>query len=106
MRTITKLSRSRTRPVAELLSRPASLANVALPVLRERLRIELAQQHLNELPGHLIAQALRDADSVAALNPYPQLVLPVLAEEKVQAAKVWHQRQQQILEKTSLTLAE
>ena len=105
MRTTTKLSRSRIRPLAETSPRP-TLANAAMSVLRERLRIELAQMHLGELPGHLIAQALRDADSVAAMNPFPQLVLPVLAEEKIQAAKLWHQRQQQILEKTSLTLAE
>jgi hypothetical protein len=105
MRTLAKYTRPRVRPLADLTTRPA-LANAALPALRERLRIELAQMHLGDLPGHLIAQALRDADSVAAMSPYPQLVLPVLAEEKIQAAKLWHQRQQQILEKTSLTLAE
>ena len=67
--------------------------------LKQRLARDLA----NEFTGvnrQLVYQVVNEADSLAASTPFPALLLPALAEEKVRAASLWAARQQLIREQT------
>ena len=43
--------------------------------------------------AHLLRLALNEAEGLAWQTEFPQLVFPVLAQEKAEAAVAWHQRQ-------------
>jgi hypothetical protein len=46
----------------------------------------------------LLRLALNEAEAVARQTPYPHLVFPALATEKVQAVIAWNKRQQSLRE--------
>ena len=56
--------------------------------LVKRLSLEYA-----DLEASLVARAVNEADALASLTFAPLLVLPVLAEEKVQQLAAWSARQ-------------
>ena len=73
----------------------------------ERLQNRLLKDLVNRTADQdlilLYRHAVTEAAAVAAATGYPLLVLPVLLEEKAQAARLYAERQAQILERTSDT---
>jgi hypothetical protein len=67
--------------------------------LKGRVAAELASEYRTVGP-RLIRQVVNEADSLAATTPYPALLFPVLAEEKVRNASAWATRQRWIREQT------
>ena len=65
------------------------------PSLGEMIRTKFAS--LWERRPHLLHLAITEAAALAARTDYPQLFLPALALEKVEAAAAWHSRQQDTL---------
>jgi hypothetical protein len=59
----------------------------------------LAFEAGQEMPNRVVQQAAGDAEALAWSTPYPLLFLPVLMEEKVADARLWLDRQQDILER-------
>jgi hypothetical protein len=55
--------------------------------------------------ARLIYQAINEADALASLTTVPLLVLPTLAEEKVQKAAAWSAHQRSVLRGDSLAFA-
>jgi hypothetical protein len=91
------------------MKRPAGAARSAgatLGTLGGRLLRELGWTLPAGMPPELAARAVREAEALAALTPYPELMLPELAREKIEAASAWHRRQQRIFERTSVAFAE
>lgn len=62
-----------------------------LRVLRDAIEAEFPQ--LRDRNGHLLKLTLNEAEALAAQTGFPDLVFPVLAEEKLSALQSWHQRQ-------------
>jgi len=50
-----------------------------------------------EVGARLVYQAVNEADALASLTSVPLLVLPTLAEEKVQQAAAWSAHQRAVL---------
>ena len=69
-----------------------------LKQLEEQLTEKLTAEIQGGVPQKLIQQAMNEAEALAWSTRYPLLFLPVLAEEKIQGARQWASRQQQILE--------
>ena len=72
--------------------------------LKRRLTRELANEFAG-LNRQLVYQVVNEADSLAATTPFPALLLPALAEEKVRTASQWAARQQLIREQTLVLAA-
>jgi hypothetical protein len=68
--------------------------------LVKRLNAEYA-----EVGERMVYQAVNEADALAALTFVPLLVLPTLAEEKVQQAAVWSAHQRALLHSDSIAFA-
>ena len=75
-----------------------------LAALKDRLAVDLANQ-FGTLNARLVRQVVNEADSLAATTPFPTLLLPVLAEEKVRNVSHWAARQQLIREQTLVLAA-
>jgi hypothetical protein len=98
-------SRRRARPAAarrvELEPEPAALARgeseSELDQLKERLLGELLTHTADAVPHPQLRRAAQEAASLAWMTPFPLLVLPVLLEEKVEAAREQAARQRTIL---------
>jgi hypothetical protein len=58
-----------------------------------------------DVSWRLVYQAVNEADALASLTSVPLLVLPTLAEEKVQKAAAWSAHQQAILRADSMSFA-
>ena len=69
-----------------------------LKQLEEQLTAKLAAEIQGGVPQQLIQQAMNEAEALAWSTRYPLLFLPELAAEKIQSARQWASRQQQILE--------
>jgi len=67
------------------------IARLLPPRLREVIRMKFAS--LWERRPHLLHLAITEAAALAERTGYPQLFLPALALEKVEAASAWHLRQ-------------
>jgi hypothetical protein len=67
---------------------PAAQAEKLKSALVKRLSTEYAN-----VGKRMVSQAVNEADALASLTSVPLLVLPVLAEEKVQQAAAWAARQ-------------
>ena len=63
---------------------------------KETLTSELANKYSELLDLQGVRHAVSEADALAAFTAFPSLFLPVLAEEKVQAAAQWNARQRDI----------
>jgi hypothetical protein len=59
----------------------------------------------SDLQANLIQRAVDEADALAALTGFPQLLLPDLAFEKVQSVRDWNYRQRAILQGPGLSQA-
>lgn len=68
-----------------------------LKQFEEQLAEKLAAEVEASLPRQLIQQVVNEAEALAWATRYPHLFLPDLAEEKLQSARQWNSRQQQIL---------
>ncbi|MBI3875728.1 MAG: hypothetical protein HY300_07160 [Verrucomicrobia bacterium] len=71
---------------------------------RLRQVVESEFPHLHESRGQLVKLALNEAEALAWQTPYPHLVFPALAHEKVSAVAAWHKRQA-ALQRQELTVA-
>lgn len=69
-------------------------------MLKEQITADLAKEFAGTLHSKLIQQVINEADALAATTPFPALLLPALAEEKVRKASAWVVRQQAIREQT------
>ena len=58
-----------------------------------RASIETEFAHLHDTRGRLVKLAWNEAEALALQTSFPHLVFPTLAQEKVSAVAVWHQRQ-------------
>jgi len=67
------------------------VTRVLPPNLRDAIRTKFAS--LWERRPHLLHLAVTEANALAERTGYPQLFLPALALEKVEAAAAWHSRQ-------------
>jgi len=56
----------------------------------EQAKRNLAAEHNSELPERLFRMALNEAERLAWETEYPQLVFPMLAEEKIQVFSTWY----------------
>jgi len=79
---------------------PISKAEQLKSALVKRLSAEYA-----DLATRLVYQAVNEAYALAALAGEPLLMLPVLAEEKVQTAAAWNARQRSLFEGRTLAFA-
>jgi hypothetical protein len=67
----------------------------------EKLKAALVKKlsaEYGEVESRLVYQAVNEADALASLTGVPLLVLPNLAEEKVQKAAAWTARQRELLD--------
>ncbi len=62
-----------------------------LQQLRASIETEFAQ--VRDARGHLVKLALNEAEALAMQTSFPHLVFLTLAQEKVGAIALWHQRQ-------------
>ena len=77
---------------------------VSLGLLKADLVRKLGSE-FSDLESVLVNHAVNEAQSLAAHTVAPLLVLPVLAEEKVQALRKWSQRQRVLLQRRALAFA-
>src|SRR5262245_23273776 len=68
--------------------------------LQDDLTANLTRKFAGTLAPHFVRQVVNEASSLAATTPYPELFLPILAEEKVQKASAWAVRQRRIRQQT------
>ncbi|MBN8245864.1 MAG: hypothetical protein J0L84_00310 [Verrucomicrobia bacterium] len=71
-------------------------ATEAARTFREQFLLQVLKQHGTDFPEDLLVAALREAEALAGLTPFPELFLPSLAEEKVGRLQDWWTRQQRI----------
>jgi hypothetical protein len=76
-----------------------------LRAISSRLVMTLAYERAGLIPERLIQHAVSDAEALAATTPVAELVLPVLAEERVAEMQTWFARQQAIIERSALSFA-
>jgi hypothetical protein len=91
------------RPVkrrAKVLADPAQLA------WREAARAEFAIQFSPVLPPALLQRTLLEAEAIAFTTSTPELVFPVLAEEKLTEARRWVERQQDVWDRSAVAFSE
>jgi hypothetical protein len=77
-----------------------SAAEKLKSALVKKLKVEYA-----EVATRLVYQAVNEAYALVSLTPAPLLLLPVLAEEKVQSAAAWSARQRSLREPHPVALA-
>ncbi len=95
---------NRSRTTAPRQPRRLPPDNAHFWQLGAKLRRTLPWQSAAELPQTLIHRAVNEAEALALQTPFPTLVLPVLAEERVSAMSQWHSRQQEIFARSAIVL--
>lgn len=75
------------------LERPDASVSALLCGLRAQLRSQYLAEHGRALNARWVDLALLEAEALAAASPFPLLVLPELAREKVATALRWTRRQ-------------
>ena len=71
--------------------------------LKHELIYRLSTEY-SDVGLRLVSQAVNEADALAAQTSIPALVLPTLAEEKVQQIAAWAVRQRAVLASDSVAL--
>jgi hypothetical protein len=74
----------------------------------EALKTQLVRKltaEFSDLQSNLVRQAVDEAQALASLTVVPQLVLPTLAEEKVQSIHNWALHQRAIFQQPALAWA-
>ncbi len=74
----------------------ASCKRILAQIARAREAIFAEASRALGAPERLLRLALIEAEAAAWQTPYPHLVFPVLATEKVQAVAAWNARQQSV----------
>jgi hypothetical protein len=100
------LSSQNNRPVSSCYGDSDSYNGNRFPL--GSFKAELVQKlssEFSDVDSLLVSQAVNEAQALAAQTLVPQLVLPVLAEEKVQALQKWSAKQQQLLHRRALAFA-
>jgi hypothetical protein len=64
--------------------------------LKSKIARQLTFRYGNDLSEDSVRFAVNEADALAATLPYPVLLFPTLAEEKVLKASQWAEKQRQI----------
>jgi hypothetical protein len=67
-----------------------------LSELKRKLARQLTFRYGNDLSEESVRFAVHEADALSATLPYPLLLFPTLAEEKVFKASQWAEKQRQI----------
>ena len=89
----------------DLVPRTVSAAcSAKLQAHKDKLVQRFASE-FSELKNYLVRQAVEDAHSLASLTAFPHLLLPVLAEEKIQTVRFWIERQQAIRQRSTWAFA-
>ena len=107
MKTLEVYFHEQSEPLTYLDLAPRSFSaacGAKLQVLKRRLVQRFASE-FSDLKDYLVRQAVEEAYALASLTAVPHLLLPVLAEEKVQAARAWAQRQQTIRQQSTWSFA-
>jgi hypothetical protein len=86
------------------LRRVSQACAALLTQLKDRIAGEMSFRFADRLSTQRIRQAVNEADAIAASLPYPSLIFPALAEEKVLEAARWQARQR-LVESRSLARA-
>ncbi len=73
--------------------------------LKHRLLTEKLAEVWSPLLNSLVRRAANEAAALAWVTPYPLLTFPVLFEEKVEAALLYAERQEQVLRRSRELLA-
>src|SRR5688500_5501070 len=80
-------------------SQPGKTRTAARAQLNEpksKIARQLTLRYGNDLSEDSVRFAVNEADALAATLPYPLLLFPTLAEEKVLKASQWAEKQRQI----------
>jgi hypothetical protein len=67
--------------------------------LEEQFAAKLIAEVQSGVPRRLVEQAINEAEALAWNTQFPLLFLPELAEEKIEGARQWARRQQDILQR-------
>src|SRR4051812_2210105 len=86
------------------LQRFSAACRTTLESLKNQLVRRLSAE-FSDLQSNLVRQAVDEAQALAALTTVPQLVLPTLAEEKVQSVHNWAVHQRAIFQQPALAWA-
>jgi hypothetical protein len=86
------------------LQRFSAACRSKLESLKHQLVRRLSAE-FSDLQSNLVRQAVDEAQALALLTIVPQLVLPTLAEEKVQSLRKWSRHQQAIFRQPALAHA-
>jgi hypothetical protein len=78
-------------------SQPNQSSRVNVENLKSTLLTRLSAEY-SQVGAHLVHQTVNEAVALASATPVPLLLLPVLAEEKIQKAAAWAAHQRAILE--------
>ena len=70
--------------------------NVADAIFAARAMIERDFSALAEQQPQLLRLALNEAEALAWQSGFPELVFPILAQEKAGKVAAWHERQQTV----------
>jgi hypothetical protein len=95
-------------PCGNATSRWGRLSEVCrekLNQLKARIASEMSFRFAGRLSVEAIRRATNEADAIAASLPYPSLLLPTLAEEKVLKASQWEAKQRLIKDRSRLLAA-
>lgn len=80
-------------------------ASRQLTELRQSLFAQYATELGDDLPAHLLAHAVQEAEAAAALTDVPLLFLPTLAAEHVQSTRRWWRHQQAVWQRDVLAFS-
>jgi hypothetical protein len=93
----------------ELRPAPPAPFRAAQETRFERLKNELLDERLEELPdpafNTYVRTAANEAAALAWVTPYPLLVFPALFEEKADSALFLAEKQEEVLERSRQLLA-
>jgi hypothetical protein len=81
------------------------IGDTRLRDLARRIAADLSARHARVLPPSFVRKAVGDAEALAATTGAAELVLPELAREKVDQARSWYSRQQEILERSAFSFS-
>jgi hypothetical protein len=87
------------KPLAESKTTKASENNISA-IWAQELKSALVRRlsaEYAEVGRHMVYQAVNEAHALASLTTVPLLVLPTLAEEKVQKVAAWSAHQRALL---------
>lgn len=90
--------------IAQAMVRPSSMRRIDLRSVAEFHAAGLDLQKTPPETQRLVRLVLNEAEALAAQTGLPELVLPILAEEKVAALKNWAARQERVRRKGPVRL--